>query len=72
MIDTREASDRLQTVNSAPVTFVQMYCGACRGKLARVSLSPGACVEDRCHHSVIDADDKRRTCGHVTRLTPTR
>ena len=72
MIDTCAATDRPQTVNSAPVTFVQMYCGACRGKLARVSLTPGACVEDRCHHSIVGDDGRRRTCGHVTRLTPTR
>ena len=50
MIDTARPATDCRPSTARRVTFVQMYCTACRGKLARVSLSPGACVEDRCHH----------------------
>lgn len=73
MIDVQDITDRAQTVNSAPVTFTQMYCAACRGKLGRVYAPvPGIVFEDRCHHSVVGDDGRRRTCGYVTRMTPTR
>lgn len=68
MIDSPER----ERMEAPAVVFRQMYCAVCRGKLARVSLVPGAYAEDRCHHSVVDADGKRRTCGHVTRVGPTR
>ena len=62
-----------QTAVMAPppaLVWKQMYCSACRGKLMRVAVVAGSTVagEDRCHHSVVDEDGKRRTCKVVTRV----
>lgn len=66
MIDRAE-----DTVVEPPVTYKQMHCAICGGKLCRVSLTPGNYAVDRCHHKVI-INGKRQTCGYETRTGPTR
>ncbi len=67
-------TDNKSAVMAQPaLVWKQMYCSACRGKLMRVAVVTGSTVagEDRCHHSVIDDDGKRRTCKVVTRVVLT-
>ena len=49
-----------------------MRCARCGNALARVHLTVGSVVEQRCHHSIRRPDGKRETCGWVTTVRPTR
>lgn len=49
-----------------------MYCTRCKQGLGRVYLTIGSYVEQRCHHEIKGPDGKRRTCGMLNIMTPTR
>jgi hypothetical protein len=61
-----------QMVEREPATTLVIRCARCGGALARVHLTVGSYVEQRCHHTIKGADGKRATCGWVTRVWPTR
>ena len=47
-------------------------CGRCGNALARVYLTVGSWIEQRCHHVVKKRDGKREVCGWVNTVRPSR
>lgn len=69
MIDTARPMVECQ---EQPADTLVIRCARCGGALARVHLTVGSYVEQRCHHQIKRADGKRETCGWVTKVWPTR
>lgn len=71
MIDTQILrAERVEP--SRPPYLDVMYCARCKQGLGRVYLTVGSYVEMRCHHEIRGADGKRKTCGWMNSVTPTR
>jgi phage FluMu protein Com len=68
----QQARPMAEQQQAQPSETLVIRCGRCGGGLARVHLTVGSYIEQRCHHTIRNKGGKRETCGWVTKVWPTR